>query len=280
MIDIIIDEEFKKLLPPLDKETFSWLEGNMLTYGCQNPLVLWEGILIDGHNRWEIINKHGLNYNTISMEFDSRDDVIIWIIETQVSRRNLNPLQLSHFRGLHYNTDKRMRGNLHGRNQYSEEMAQNGPFPQPESTASRLAEKYGVSRNTIKRDAQVSTAICAIGEISPYAKQKILSGEASISRRRLQEIASGNEKEIAETAAHIKAGTHELRHSGESTSINESANSLTQNKEAPSWVAELSSIANNFNTGLKSMASIEDPEKVKNSIRALIEMLNDLYEKI
>ena len=279
-MDIIIDEEFKKLLPPLDRETFAWLEGNMLTYGCQNPLVLWEGILIDGHNRWEIINKHGLKYNTISMEFDSRDDVIIWIIETQVSRRNLNPLQLSHFRGLHYNTDKRRDGNPNGRNQYSEELAQNGQVPQPKSTASKLAEQYGVSRNTIRRDAQVSTAICAIGEISPYAKQKILSGEANISRRQLQELANGNEKEIAETAARIKAGTHELRRSGESASINGSANSLTQNKEAPPWVAELSSIAHNFNTGLKSMASIEDPKKVRNSIRSLIDMLNDLYEKI
>ena len=279
-MDITIDEEFKKLLPALDRETFVWLEGNMLTHGCQIPLVLWEGILIDGHNRWEIIKRHSLKYNTISMEFDSRDEVIIWIIGTQVSRRNLNPLQLSHFRGLHYNTDKRMRGNLHGRNQHSEEMSQIGTFPQSESTASRLAEKYGVSRNTIMRDAQVSTAICAIGEVSPYAKQKILSGGANISRRRLQEIASGNEKEIAETAARIKAGTHELRHSGESATINGSANSSTQNKEAPSWVAELSSIAHSFNAGLKSMASIEDPEKVKNSIRPLIDMLNDLYEKI
>ena len=279
-MDIIIDEDFKKLLPALDKETFTWLEGNMLAYGCQNPLALWEGILIDGHNRWEIIKKHGLEYNTISMDFDSRDDVIIWIISTQVSRRNLNPLQLSHFRGLHYNTDKRMRGNASGRNQHSEEMSQIGTFPQAESTASRLADKYGVSRNTIQRDAQVSSAICAIGEISHYARQKILSGEINISRRRLQELASGDEKEIAETAAQIKAGTYELRHSGEAVSKYGSAKTSVQNNASPPWMAELSSIAQNFNMGLKSMVSIEDPEIVKNSIRSLIDLLNDLYEKI
>jgi len=279
-MDIIIDEEFKKLLPPLDRETFAWLEGNMLTYGCQNPLVLWEGILIDGHNRWEIINKHGLKYNTISMEFDSRDDVIIWIIETQVSRRNLNPLQLSHFRGLHYNTDKRMRGGKRKKAQGEISKGQLDPLNESHSTAVQIAEQYNVSPRTIRRDAQVSTAICAIGEISPYAKQKILSGEANISRRRLQELANGSEKEIGETAARIKAGTHELRHSGEFTSINANANSLTKNKETPPWVAELSSIAHNFNTGLKSMASVEDPDKIKNSIRSLIDMLNDLYAKI
>ena len=180
MQEIIIDPEFKKLLPELDSETFAWLEESLLEYGCMNPLVLWNGILIDGHNRYEIIKKHDLPFNTISMEFDSRDDVFIWIISTQISRRNLNQVQLSYYRGLHYNTDKRIVTNMTGNNQYREVVPHSEGQPKERHTATRLAEHYNVSRATIERDSQFATALGAIGEISPEAKRRILSGSAGI----------------------------------------------------------------------------------------------------
>ena len=47
---IVIDEEFRQLLPALDAETYRLLEENLLLHGCRDPLVLWEDILIDGYN--------------------------------------------------------------------------------------------------------------------------------------------------------------------------------------------------------------------------------------
>ena len=115
---IIIDEEFKALLPALDKKTFEQLEVNIIENGCRDSLVLWNGILIDGHNRYAICEKHGIEYKTIDMEFDSREEVIIWIIQTQVSRRNLTPMQLSCYRGLHYKSEKQIITNKSGKNRY------------------------------------------------------------------------------------------------------------------------------------------------------------------
>ena len=60
MLEIIIDEEFQRLLPPLDKREFCNLEEDILTYGCMNPLVLWNGILIDGYNRYSIVKDQKL----------------------------------------------------------------------------------------------------------------------------------------------------------------------------------------------------------------------------
>jgi DNA-binding XRE family transcriptional regulator len=53
-------------------------------------LKVWSGILIDGHNRYEIATRHGLNFKTVDMQFNSRDDAIIWIIKNQFGRRNLS----------------------------------------------------------------------------------------------------------------------------------------------------------------------------------------------
>ncbi|MCL2680008.1 MAG: hypothetical protein FWF11_00805 [Coriobacteriia bacterium] len=135
---IIIDDEFKYLLPPLDAETYAALEANLLQHGCRDALVLWDNILIDGHNRYEILSKHGLPFNTISKDFDSREEVLIWIVSTQVARRNLSPLHLSHYRGLHYKADKKM----HGRPKKGEQVQkryQSDTFSLP--TATRLVER-------------------------------------------------------------------------------------------------------------------------------------------
>lgn len=91
MADLIIDAEFRDLIPPLDEKERAQLEENILRDGIQDPLKVWNGILIDGHNRYEIAQAHGLEFKTVEMQFDSRDDIIIWIIQNQLGRRNLIP---------------------------------------------------------------------------------------------------------------------------------------------------------------------------------------------
>ena len=86
---ILIDSEFKNLIPPLSAEERANLEESILNEGCRDALVLWNDTLIDGHNRYEICTAHNLPYNTIQRDFKSRDEVILWIIKNQKARRNL-----------------------------------------------------------------------------------------------------------------------------------------------------------------------------------------------
>jgi DNA modification methylase len=89
-MNIVIDNEFKSLIPSLTDEEYAGLEASILEEGCRDALVLWGNILIDGHNRYEICTKHGIAFNTVQKDFDSRDDVMLWMIDTQRARRNLN----------------------------------------------------------------------------------------------------------------------------------------------------------------------------------------------
>lgn len=91
MTDLIIDNEFKELLLPLSDEEFSGLEKNILNYGIQDALITWQWILIDGHNRYKIAKRHNLEFQTFDMQFDSYDDVKLWIIDRQLDKRNLPP---------------------------------------------------------------------------------------------------------------------------------------------------------------------------------------------
>lgn len=89
-----IDPEFKSLIPPLSEEERADLEANLTAWGsAREPLVEWNGLLLDGHNRFEICERLGLHYEVTSAPFaiDTRDDAKIWIIDNQKGRRNLPP---------------------------------------------------------------------------------------------------------------------------------------------------------------------------------------------
>jgi len=269
---ITIDEEFRSLLPALDEETFGLLEENLLEHGCRDPLVLWNGVLIDGYNRYKICTAHNIPFNTVDKEFDSREEVLIWIISNQVSRRNLAQIQLGYFRGLHYKADKKIQGT---NNQFEQmiESGQNDHFQG--STANRLAERYRVSSRTIRRDSKLAEAISAIGEASPEAKRKILAGEVAVSRTKLEALSSAPNKEIEAVAAKIEDGTYERR--VPRTPVDIASDSILPEIQQLNTV--IRAFASNFNSMFQQLNNGGSAE-LKPVLRSYIDQLEDLYSNI
>jgi len=88
-------QELESLIPPLSNEEFKQLERNILEEGIREPLITWNGILIDGHNRYRIAQEHDMNYETLEKEFDNINRVKEWMINNQFGRRNLSNYQRS-----------------------------------------------------------------------------------------------------------------------------------------------------------------------------------------
>jgi site-specific DNA-methyltransferase (adenine-specific) len=84
-----IDPEFQALIAPLQPDEREQLEANVVAHGCRDPLVVWRGYLIDGHNRHEICERRGIKYRTVEMVLLTREHVLLWIEENQLGRRNL-----------------------------------------------------------------------------------------------------------------------------------------------------------------------------------------------
>ena len=276
MQEIILDQEFQFLLPSLDEVAFRGLEAAIIEHGCLIPLVLWEGVLIDGYNRYKICKEHNIPFDTIDMEFGTREEAKIWIIRNQIERRNLTPMQLSFFRGLHYNADKKSQGDNNPHIQ-ARTKAQNEPLI-PGSTSSRLAEEYNVSRNTIKRNSRLAAGLTSIGEINPDIKTKILSGEVRVGKNRLESLASASQQEIEAIVREIEAGTFVSRAPRGSANAN-----LTPDINSDSIIPELrqlndviSGFANDFNSMFEKLNS-GDSAELKPVLRNFINQLEDLY---
>jgi DNA modification methylase len=94
-IPMKILQELESLIPPLSNEEFKQLERNILEEGIREPLITWNGILIDGHNRYRIAQEHDMNYETLEKEFENINRVKEWMIHNQFGRRNLSNYQRS-----------------------------------------------------------------------------------------------------------------------------------------------------------------------------------------
>ena len=88
-----IDEEFAALIPPLTAEEYRVLEASILADGCRDALVIWNDVLVDGHNRYRICTEHGVPYKVVEKEFADRNEVLLWMLRNQLGRRNLNDFQ-------------------------------------------------------------------------------------------------------------------------------------------------------------------------------------------
>lgn len=103
--NVLIDEEFQALIPPLEKSERESLERSIVSAGKATAAIdVWIPkenagwlpptpilpLVIDGHNRLEICERLGLPFRIRTLDFPDRDAVKAWMFENQISRRNLS----------------------------------------------------------------------------------------------------------------------------------------------------------------------------------------------
>ena len=92
MESLLINQDFRSLIPPLDTTELSLLEESILEEGVRDAIVVWDGYIVDGHNRYDIITKHGItDYRIVHKNFPDIEAVKIWIKKNQIGRRNIAP---------------------------------------------------------------------------------------------------------------------------------------------------------------------------------------------
>lgn len=91
---IVVNEDLKAYIDPLTPDEHDALERSLLTEGCRDALVLWGDVLVDGHNRYGICQKHGIPFQTLqSALFKTMDDVHLWMIDQHLGRRSVSDFQ-------------------------------------------------------------------------------------------------------------------------------------------------------------------------------------------
>ena len=168
-----IDPEFQSKIPPLTFEELNLLEANILEEGrIISPLIVWNGLIVDGHNRFAILKNHPeIEYTVLEKEFANRYEAIVWICKNQLGRRNLTPQQFKYLIGQRYEAEKQAHG---GERKATDKIC---PLTSSHQTRASIAQEAKVSEGFVQNAAGYAKGVDAAEDAVPGTRAKILSGE-------------------------------------------------------------------------------------------------------
>ena len=182
---ITVLEELKAYIDPLTPDEHDALERSILAEGCRDALVLWGDVLVDGHNRYGICQKHGLPFQTVqNTRFQSMEDVHLWMIDQHLGRRSVSDFQ----RGVLA---------LRKREILAERRAQ---------SIAATASAHEAARD----DADHAPRNAAIPEPNPLKSRTDIAKAARLSSSQVVHIEKIQKQAAPELVAAVKAGTISL----------------------------------------------------------------------
>lgn len=199
-----VDPEFQGKIPPLTFEELNQLEANILRDGrIINPIIVWEGLIVDGHNRFIIAKKHPeIPYTVHETEFANRYEAIIWICKNQLGRRNLTPEQKKYLIGKQYEAEKCSNGGDR-KSAVAKSGCQIGNLIPTSKTCQKVAKENGVGMRTVFRAEEFAKGVDAAEEAVPGTRQKVLSGEVKPTAAEIASVARAPPEERPALVAEI-----------------------------------------------------------------------------
>ena len=203
-----IDPEFQKQINPPSFEETHQLEMNILKEErVLNPIITWNGYIVDGHTRYQILRKYPfIPFEVIERKFSNRYEALAWICKNQLGRRNLTPEQKKFLIGKQAEAEKQIKS-FHG-NQYTlaseSGLVQNEPDRTKHGSRSKVAAEHGTSESYVYRAEQFVKGVEAAEEAVPGAQEEILSGKLRATDREISSIAKVPKEKRSEVVAELR----------------------------------------------------------------------------
>ena len=182
-MNIVVNEELKAYIEPLTPEEHEALERSILTEGCRDALVLWGDVLVDGHNRYGICQKHGLPFQTVqNPRFTSMEDVHLWMIDQHLGRRSVSDFQrgVLALRKREIIADRKARASTAAEPAESAAAVAELPAAAPEAVAALPAPDPLSSREAIAKAARLSSSqVVMIEKIQKQAAPELVAAVKS-----------------------------------------------------------------------------------------------------
>lgn len=205
----VILPEMAELLPPLSAEQSAALEEDLLRNGCYSPIIVNEDmVIVDGHNRQSLCEKHGLPYTMAVFSFEDLLEAKQWALDTQKGRRNLEKWELGKIAlKLKPEIEAKARANQGTRTDLSATLPESSDTV---DTRKELAEAVGLGERTMGKVMQID-------ENAPEViKEALDKKELSINKgydltRQLQDLPEEQREQAAAEALEYEKAKKELK---------------------------------------------------------------------
>ena len=201
-----VDPEFKRLSLPLGREEYRQLERSIVSDGCRDPILAWNGTIVDGHNRYEICNQKRVPYATREVVFDGRAAAITWICRSHLDKGELSEEAKKYLIGKQFEAERHIKRNAAAFQPHKTGPKHMGQFKgggereyeTRRETAVRLGKEHHISGTTIQRYWKYSQALDAIAKSAPEITRQILSGNYKMTIASIHALARMNPSQLRE----------------------------------------------------------------------------------
>ncbi len=305
-----IEPQFKNLIRPLQRKEYVQLEQNILSDGCRDPIIIWNEVIVDGHNRYEICMRHQIPFAVVEMDFSCEAEAIAWICANQLGRRNISEETRKFLIGKQFEAEK-LAGvikNPNGNNQYRvydealdiDLQERDKEIHSRSKTAEKIAKDNNISKGTVEKYAIYARALETLAKKDSTIVPKILSGQYKIAHKNVVELSKLSPQEIRKVERRIKKMQQPfIQYNQSRSAINEVSEStkdavaVTSIKDMPafdpdadinvltltipSWSSSIDRVRNQTDL---SIISIRAREGLVKQLHSLIDHVSDLLGAI
>lgn len=271
--ELKVSEDFRRLVQPISGEKLSCLEKEILRKSSAKVFV-FNGIIVDGYEEYEIAVKLGIPIETITIPADNRNEAVIWICRTQLKRSDLTLM---------------MRKYLIGRRSLAEQAIQNNDLHEiPGKTRSdniitpirmKIANEYNYCYRAVGAYEACAKTIDMLFSIERELAIQLLCEKRHILQKDLISFAKLSEKQLKYRMKNLfdKKNLSETMPTIKSTpKYDPDAELSSLSLTVPSWINMIERVRKNVTPQITERAADEIFEK----LNALKEAAENLVEHI
>ena len=184
------------------------LERSLMREGCMEPIITWRGVILDGHKRYKFCGYEDIDYEIREMEFNSREEAVIWICRKRVIGLTQHKPMYRYLVGKWYNMQKQLNKTNRKKSDAQEHMQEFLQEQKPAGvkqrsdsvwdTSSRVGDKLGISHSTVEDCGTFARMLDRISDIEPVLFEAILKGEVHFKQADIRQMVKMDEKDIRE----------------------------------------------------------------------------------
>ena len=207
------EHEFEKLTVPFNKAEMEKLEKDILCNGCLNPIVTWNGLILDGHKRYRICVLEGIDFEMTEMYFSSREDAVMWVCRERTYQLSKNRLIYKYLVGKWYSVG--MVINRKKEINYLEgEIFISRNKRRTYRTSQDIGLELGLNHATIERYKRISVALDKISEKDPILFEMFMQGEYKASYEKILEMSARSQRTLQQVRRRFQKGINQESYTG------------------------------------------------------------------
>ena len=186
--ELKIDADIQRLKQPLSKEASMELRQQLLSFGCHEPLLIWDGIIIDGTNRYDICKGNNIAFHTEPAPVTSKDEAIVFVCKQQLLREDLTNEMRKYLIGRLYRAEVNAKTTKTFNSNRIRRQYALGKTSRKQDILLEVSSYLGLSGGTVLKYGTFSKCVDNIRKNDPAIAKGILEGRIKISHENIMRL--------------------------------------------------------------------------------------------